>query len=289
MKNFKIPEHVKIRIAEILGLKVKDLFWGDYLYRVTRKDGSTYNGFKNPFNTLITASDWNPSSRIDCGQGIHFVCGHPLLMYYFTSRSNARYFRVPIDRIREPVLSSGMEGKIRAKAYRLLKKDEIKRDSQEFSQKLLKKIVFSESNSINVGAVKFITDQRVLKKIVLGDKYYDDGVRIIAIENITDPKVLKKIALEDKNYNVRIVAVEKIRDQKVLKKAALEDEDDEVRIAAIEKITDQKVLGKIALEDEYDEVRIAAVDKITDQKLLKKIALEDEDDDVRIAAQRKIK
>ncbi len=135
-------------------------------------------------------------------------------------------------------------------------------------------------------AVKKITDQGSLIKIVLGDE--DFSIRRIAAEKITDQNSLIKIALGDEHFSIRRIAAEKITDQNSLIKIALGGEDFSVRRIAAKKITDQDTLIKIALEDDYGSVREVAIEKLENQNILTKIAIEDFDEDNALLATQKI-
>ncbi len=135
-------------------------------------------------------------------------------------------------------------------------------------------------------AVKEITDQDSLIKIVLGDE--DFNVRRIAVEKIKDPEALIKIALGDEDSSVRRIATKKITDQDTLIKIALGDGDWHVRKEAAEKITSQDALIKIALEDDYNSIREVAIEKLENQNILTRIAIENFNEEIALLATKKI-
>jgi len=164
-----IPEEVKTRVAQMLGLEPEDLF--DRLYRVTAQDLTTRLDFPNPFGRLIEVLDWNPDPTITCG-GIHLVWGHPLLVFAFATRGDRpRFFAVPEQKIEGPVLSSLMNGIVRARAYTLFSEHELSLDAPEFDERLLRKIAKNSPNiHIRQAAARLLVD-----KVVLAETRRMDG------------------------------------------------------------------------------------------------------------------
>ncbi|MDR1920066.1 MAG: hypothetical protein LBQ65_10535 [Tannerellaceae bacterium] len=161
-------------------------------------------------------------------------------------------------------------------------------------------------------AVKKITDQEFLKKVVNREKYAWE-VRREAVAKLTDQEFLKKIAIADSQ--VCLKAVEKIANQKFLKEVARKSYNSDASESAVKKITDQKYLKELSIEasksvckaawkkitnfdqeflkeiaihaSDYD-VRREAVAKLTDQECLKEVALKDSDRNVRLEAAEKL-
>jgi len=78
------------------------------------------------------------------------------------------------------------------------------------------------------------------------DGKYPSRIRMDSIAKLTDQAVLTKIAVEDKYSGVRATAVAKLTDQALLEKFAVQDKDSGVRLGAIANLTNQTVLTKIA-------------------------------------------
>lgn len=147
-------------------------------------------------------------------------------------------------------------------------------------QKVLYKIVSYDKNSgVRKTAIEKVTDQDVLSEIVMNDENAD--VRKAALEKVTDQDVLFSIVQNDKNADVRKEAFEKVIDKKALNMIAQYNENADVRKAAIEKVNNQKVLSEIARYDENADVRKEAIEKVTNQDVLSSIAQNDKNADVR--------
>ena len=260
--NFEIPREIKKEAARILGLKKRNLF--DAFYRVTNGDMTTRFGFENPFGIRIVTPDWDPNPDIDCGSGLHFVWGHPLLALFFIRRTEPRFFKIPKERIEELIIPHDSRGKIRADAYTLFRGDELGPESPEFSDEILRRIALRSINAdIRKAATKILVNQRVLARIARRDE--ERYVRFTAVGKITNQGVLQKIAQGNGSCIVREAAVRRMTDQ------------------------NQRVLQRIAERDTYWKVRETAVLKINDPSYLQGIAEKDKDENVRRAAKERIR
>ncbi len=103
---------------------------------------------------------------------------------------------------------------------------------QEISQQLLEKIILSPdrlfvhniyenpnetvSNCVRKLAVKFLTDQVLLDKIAMQNKFVEE-VRLAAIDKLTDEKLLQKFVTRDSSQAIREHAQKKLEDLKIPK------------------------------------------------------------------------
>lgn len=100
--------------------------------------------------------------------------------------------------------------------------------------------------SVRYDAVKYVSDESILKEIISNDS--SSTVRCSAIRNpnLCDKSFLKDLALNDYDYNVRIEAVLKISDNDILKRVFSNDPHGSVRQFACKRLTDRQFLNNIA-------------------------------------------
>ena len=155
-------------------------------YYSTEADGTTYGGFR-PFDSgdVAVAPDWNPNPRIECGQGLHVVTGHPLRSHEFVKRANPVYYEVQ-PRELVPALTGR---KYRCHSLRRLRR--LRRNSPEWSLDRLGKMAQGDAGGyVRRAAVGRLEDQKLLGKIAQED--VDPYVREVAIKRLEELQCAKE-------------------------------------------------------------------------------------------------
>ena len=222
--------------------KEKEWFNKGKFYRFTNGDGTTYNGFENNMEIggKNEAKDWNPDITIECGQGIHVVEGHPLLVFRSISRNNPVFFEVETHP--NPPIPSLSGEKYRCKY--VINKRIIDDASPEFNPEFLAQIATTnEDCDVRQAAIeRFDSEEHAELLAQIAKTAEDSNVRQIAVEKL-DPekhaKLLAQIAKTDEKWRVRKVAVGKLdpkKHAKLLAQIARENKTWGISQAAKEKL-----------------------------------------------------
>jgi hypothetical protein len=144
---------------------------------------------------------------------------------------------------------------------------------QEF---LVRAATGTDLDSVRGAAVARLTDQALLRRLVLDDP--NVRIRAAAVSNpaLRDDTVFAEVAKGDAEATVRGQALARIADPEIRRHTA-----PYVEIEAVPPITDQAQLAHIATHSMDPRVRGAAVEKITDQGKLVEILRREQDSSVR--------
>ena len=136
----------------------------------------------------------------------------------------------------------------------------------------------SKSADVSLGAIRKITDQKILAELVKNAVHYSD--RTAVTEKLTNQNILMEVALRDKEGMVRHAAVARISDQKFLADVAINDTGSSVRLAAIYGITNQSLIADVTKNAKYTDARIYAIEKVRNQKFLAEMVMEEKETEV---------
>lgn len=120
--------------------------------------------------------------------------------------------------------------------------------------------------------VKHITEQGVLQKVVIANRYGDE-VKCLALSRISDRKLLRDVSISG-DEKLALVAVNGLKDKNDLVKVACECKVADVALSCIRRVDDQQLLKSVVLERRAAKyVRRNALSKISDAFVIGQIAL----------------
>ncbi len=239
-------------------------------YQSLESDFTTRNGFQHAkeLKMWTKAPDWDPSSYIRCGSGLHVVQGHPLFTHEFVRRNNPIYAEVITDPT-PPVPSAENSKKYRAE--KLMKLRIVSAADPEFDSRILELLVREHINGdISDAAVMFINTQDTLKSILM-DEHSFRSTRLVVFDKMRNKNFSNKELdalwrIDSWELKQRIVKfLDATRYHKYILRA-LRDYDEDVRVAGIKKLhpeKDAEILTKIIQKKrETYSVLLAAVERI---------------------------
>ena len=122
----------------------------------------------------------------------------------------------------------------------------------------------------------YVTNQNVLKDLALGNGC-SYAISEVALEKITDENILKEVILklDSDEWKKKLHLLNKITEKDLLYEIAISSNDIDVRHKAVEKIHDSKILARIILNENMTDITLInkLITKITDITDLKLIAL----------------
>ena len=134
-------------------------------------------------------------------------------------------------------------------------------------------IVLNDSSWHNrIRAIKFVTDQEVIKKVALKD--YDYRIRQEAIEKLTVPNYLLQVALQEKDSHLVCEAIKKISNQEHLKEIFLKRNDTLISLCIVENLTDDKILEYLLNNTTAHAVKSKIISLLSNEHLLLEIAFD---------------
>ncbi len=144
-------------------------------------------------------------------------------------------------------------------------------------KKLREAVLSASLPEVRSAALERITDQRVLREIILenGAPY---EIKREAVRRISDPEILSEIAMLRQAYPADGEAIAVLSDQDQLRHIALSEQGGE-QDKAVYKIRDQQVLAEIAVDANKTDARKTAIRNITDPWILLQLLAGAEDVD----------